>query len=128
MRIEELLLIHVPEAVVHIVVLIEVNLSSIVVSNSSSVLTQTSSSVVVIIALDSSSLLRTSVDDSLSVVVDNDDSVQYSVQYMVYFGGAFYLFSQIINPASFQELYMIENSYGWQQKNTSQRRRHPTME
>ena len=40
----------------------------------------------------------------------------YSVQYMVYFGGAFCLFSQIINPASFQELYMIENSYGWQQK------------
>ena len=53
----------------------------------------------------------------LQMSVDNNDSVQYSVQYMVYFGGAFYLFSQIINPANVQaNCNKTESSYGWQRK------------
>ena len=61
-------------------------------------------STVVLNVDDDSSLLRTLVERTSSSLlqrsVDNDNSVQYSVQYMVYFGGAFYLFFQIIYPAS----------------------------
>ena len=80
-----------------------------------------SSSTVVLSVDDDSSLLRTLVEQTssslLQMSVDNDDSVQCSVQYMVYFGGAFYLFSQIINPANFQaNCNKTESSYGWQRK------------